>query len=74
MIKAATKIVILAFVVGLIGYDFYAFYVGGTEATVSWTVFEWSHQYPAMTFGVGFVCGHLFWQMKPQLKLQSGGK
>ena len=59
-----SKLVVLLTIVGLIGYDFFAIYKGGTESSVSWTIFEWSYRYPAFTFGMGFVMGHLFWQMK----------
>jgi hypothetical protein len=68
--KKLTTIVVGAFILGLIGYDVFAFTSGGTEATVSWVIYEWSYKYPAFTFGMGFVMGHLFWQMKAAKKLE----
>lgn len=62
-VKAITKLVIGVFIVGLLGYDVYAYMAGGQEATVSNTMIVWSHEYPAMTFLIGFAMGHLFWQM-----------
>lgn len=47
----------------ILAYDIFAFLAGGTESTISFTIFKLSHKYPALSFGVGFVCGHLFWQM-----------
>jgi len=56
------------FTIGLIAvialYDFWAYFQGGQEATISWIIIErWSTQYPAITFLVGFVMGHLFWPL-----------
>jgi hypothetical protein len=62
--KKLTQILLIALVIILIIYDIWAWNVGGTEATISWVTWEWATKYPAVPFGVGFVCGHLFWQMK----------
>lgn len=64
-----TKIFILVALVSILGYDFYVFNVGGTEATISWVIFEWSYKYPLIPLFTGFILGHLFWQMKPNLQL-----
>lgn len=61
-----TKAVLLATVVGLIAYDLYAYFQGGTEATISWITAQWAYDVPAGVFAIGFVCGHLFWPMKPK--------
>jgi hypothetical protein len=53
---------------GLIVYDLYAFHEGGTEATISWITAQWAYEMPAGVFGIGFVAGHLFWQMNPKKK------
>lgn len=67
-IKTLTMYVIGAFVFGLIAYDFYAYLNAGQDSTVSNVMIEWSHEYPAVTFLVGFVMGHLFWQMHKEQK------
>ncbi len=71
-VKTLTKIFIMAVIALIAVFDVYVWNEGGTEATISWTIFEWSHQYPAFTFLMGFAMGHLFWQMKGQQKLQGG--
>lgn len=43
-------------------YDVFAFTMGGTEGTISHVVNSWSYNYPAFTFAVGFLMGHLFWR------------
>lgn len=63
-VAVITRIVLFVAVVGLLAYDVWAFLAGGTKGTISWNVYELSYKYPSMTFGVGFVCGHLFWQMR----------
>ena len=63
-VKEITAMVTIVFIVGILGYDVWAFYHGGTEGTVSYMVImEWSYKYPAFTFFVGFVMGHLFWPL-----------
>jgi hypothetical protein len=70
MSKAAIALLVFAglFIV-LLGYDAYLFIDGGTEATISWFLYEASYEKPIMTFLVGNVlgilAGHCFWQMKP---------
>jgi hypothetical protein len=73
-VKSFTGIFISGLLLATLAYDVYAFLAGGTEATISWTIFEYSYKYPAGVFLIGFVCGHLFWQMKPDLKLQAKDK
>lgn len=63
-----TKIFILVSLVIILLYDVYAVIKGGTEATISWIVAGWAYDYPSLPFAVGFVCGHLFWQMKAKQK------
>ena len=68
-IKKVTAIFIFAVVVVGVLFDVYVFIRGGTEATISWMIFEAAHKYPMIPFAVGILCGHFFWQMKPHLKL-----
>jgi hypothetical protein len=67
-IRTVTVIFLYVFVLGAIIYDFYAYSQGGTEATISWIVAEWAYTMPAGVFAVGFIAGHLFWQMNPKKK------
>lgn len=62
--KKYTVIFILAVIVSIAAYDFIAIHEGGKEASVSWTLIVWSHEYPAFTFLMGFTFGHLFWRMR----------
>jgi len=59
-----TAIFIGVCVVVIGAYDVYAILVGGKEASISWTLVEWSYDYPSIPFLSGFLCGHLFWRMK----------
>jgi len=74
MSKAAIALMILlAAFVAFLGYDAYLFLNGGTEATVSWLIYEMSYVKPFAIFSAGFIngllVGHLFWQMhKPKPK------
>lgn len=58
-----TAFVILAVAFGLGIYDFVIAHFAGGGATISWVIYEWSRKYPAIAFGGGFLCGHLFAQM-----------
>ncbi len=62
--KKMTAIFIGVCVVVIGAYDVYAILVGGKEASISWTLVEWSYDYPSIPFLSGFLCGHLFWRMK----------
>lgn len=63
-IRSITSIVILSAVVILLGYDVFAIYKGGTEASISHMVIEWSYKYPIFTFSFGVLCGHFFWRVR----------
>lgn len=58
-----TALVILAVAFGLGIYDFAVAHFAGGSATISWVIYAWSRKYPAIAFGAGFLCGHLFAQM-----------
>jgi len=50
-------------------YDLYAYLNGGQKATISYIIIEeWAHDYPAFTFAMGFVFGHLFWPLYREKK------
>lgn len=67
-----TKIFILGAILVIAGYDVWAIANGGTGASISWTIWEWSsgdcsagkNAYPMVPLTVGIVVGHLFWQMR----------
>lgn len=49
-------------------YDIYAINEGGTEASISFMIYEWSYKYPLFTFMCGFIPGflggHFFWRIR----------
>jgi len=51
-----------------LGYDGYLFLSGGTEATISWMIYEMAYDKPIfvslISWFIGLMQGHLFWQMK----------
>ncbi len=60
--KKITKYFIPLAIIVILLYDTYAYLSAGQEATVSYIIIEeWSRDYPAFTFFMGFVMGHLFW-------------
>lgn len=67
-IKLYTKIFLAVIVAAIVGYDIFAVIKGGTDATISNVIIEWSYGFPAMTFAIGFVSGHLFWKIRPVKK------
>lgn len=51
-------------ILGILAYDAYAYITAGQSATISYVIIEeWAHDYPAFTFIIGFVMGHLFWPL-----------
>lgn len=65
-LSVITRILLMVILFVLIGYDIYAVLTAGTEASISWVLASWAYDVPAAVFAIGFVCGHLFWQMKPK--------
>jgi len=64
-----TKIVLVIFIFLILLYDVYAYINGGQEATISFLIIkDWSKNYPAFTFAVGFFMGHLFWPLAERKK------
>jgi hypothetical protein len=57
-------ILILVTIGVLLGvYDIWVAWDSGATATISWMIWQTSKQYPALAFGIGFLCGHLFGSM-----------
>ena len=75
-IKKKTGLFIVLFVVFSVAivaiYDVYAMLQGGTEATISFTMYEWAYKYPIFTFSCGFfpgvLVGHFFWRIRDTKK------
>lgn len=47
----------------VIGFDVWVILKSGSENSISQVIIDYSYMYPFITFLIGFVCGHLFWQM-----------
>ena len=63
--KKVTQYFILLLIVVIAVYDVVAYIWGGQIATISSVIIrDWSGEYPAFTFAMGFVMGHLFWPLK----------
>ena len=56
------------FLVSWLLYDIYAISEGGTEASISFMMYEWSYKYPIFTWTMGFfpglLVGHFFWRIR----------
>lgn len=63
-LKKLTAWFILVAVLVIAVYDGYVLIEGGTEASISHTLYMWSHKYPLVTFLWGMLCGHLFWRIR----------
>ena len=62
-----TKLFTALAIGAMLVYDVYAYMQGGQDATISSVVItDWSKNYPAFTFMVGFLMGHLFWPLKKE--------
>lgn len=58
--KKLTGIIIGSVTIFLIIYDVFARFLGGSTATISEVLLRASLDNPAVAFGAGFLCGHLF--------------
>lgn len=70
--KKLTVYFIIAIALVIAGYDAWVIKEGGVEASISYTMISWSYSFPAFTFLMGFVAGHLFWVIrarKPDAKI-----
>ena len=63
--KQLTIIFIAVVFIAIAIWDVLAISQGGTEASISSTIITWTYKFPAFTFLMGFIMGHLFWRMKP---------
>lgn len=59
-----TVIFIILLVAAIVIFDVYIIADQGKTESISAYIIRWSHEYPSITFLVGFTCGHLFWRMK----------
>ena len=55
-----TRIFMAVIAVTIAVYDVYVIVAGGTGTTISHEIITMSYKYPAFTFLMGFICGHLF--------------
>ncbi len=61
-IQRISKFVVIGAIAILFLWDCYAQIAGGTEATISRAVWDFSKTNPFVVFLAGFVAGHLWWQ------------
>ena len=59
--RRITLISLLVLTALVIAYDFVAYWIGGSEATISRVIGEGSYTYPVISFLAGLVSGHLWW-------------
>ena len=59
-----TRIVLAFVVLLLIAFDIYTAIFHGMDSTISWQTYSMSKDTPIIPFGIGVVCGHLFWVQK----------
>ena len=62
--KQITPYFIIVVLLIVLGYDFWAYNNGSTEGTISWYIYDRSHEYPLIPFATGVLCGHFFWNLK----------
>jgi hypothetical protein len=58
--RVSRIVVVTAFAIIMI-WDLFAQVFGGTSATVSRAIWDFSQEAPWVVFLAGFFCGHLFW-------------
>lgn len=72
-IRELTGYVIVGFIVAIFIYDGYAYIQGGQDATISSVIItDWALNYPAFTFAMGFIMGHLFWPLSKKKGIPDG--
>jgi hypothetical protein len=59
--RGATKFIIILVVAVSVVYDVVAYLRGGVHSTISRVTLAWASGHPVVPFGVGVLCGHLFW-------------
>ncbi len=58
-----TRMLIVFIVSVVAAWDVYVIYQGQQEATFSVVIYESSRRWPVIPFVLGFLCGHIFWQI-----------
>lgn len=61
--RQITGLILIVAAFGLGIYDVVIGSLFGAQTTLSWVIYTCSLRYPAIPFGAGFLCGHLFAQM-----------
>ncbi len=67
--KKYTVIFVVVLFASILIYDVVAISQGGTEASISHLLNVWSYKFPAFTFFMGFLAGHIFWRTGPTKEL-----
>jgi hypothetical protein len=65
MFEKATKIIIIAIIIIVVGYDIAVAILGNEGETISEILYGYSLRFPVIPFSFGFLMGHLFWPVKP---------
>jgi len=58
-----TRMLVVFIVAVVAAWDVYVIYQGQQEATFSVVIYESSRRWPVIPFVLGFLCGHIFWQI-----------
>ena len=58
-----TRMLVVFIVAVVAAWDVYVIYQGQQEATFSVVLYESSRRWPVIPFVLGFLCGHVFWQI-----------
>jgi len=58
-----TRMLVVFIVAVVAAWDVYVIYQGQQEATFSVVLYESSRRWPVIPFVLGFLCGHIFWQI-----------
>ena len=58
-----TRMLVVFIVAVVAAWDVYVIYQGQQEATFSIVLYESSRRWPVIPFVLGFLCGHVFWQI-----------
>ena len=59
--RKLTQIIIGVLVLVIAFYDVVVIQIGGTTASISARMIDWSKEFPVFSFGMGFISGHIFW-------------
>ena len=58
-----TRMLVVFIILIVALWDFYVLYQGQQQATFSVVIYESSKKWPVIPFVLGFLCGHIFWQV-----------